>query len=131
MMPENHGYIKITSVPPGEAPLYIRQEWVGLCLPLALPGLRRSRIFGVLSRPKTKLGLYIARKMGKLETKAGYAVLTVTAIEMLGMKSPFAAAWWRKTLPQAPSSLDLLMFAPKCCELTKFDANSWPPPPEI
>ncbi len=73
--------IKITGVPPGEAPLSIRKEWVEILLPVDVkaPAMWRA---GVLS--------------GKFqgESKDDYPVKAGVAIELLRRKSSQAAEWW-------------------------------------
>ena len=48
--------IRIISAPPGEAPDHIRAAWIGLVLPIAVPGARYLPTVGVLSRPKSRFG---------------------------------------------------------------------------
>src|SRR5262245_2514264 len=93
--------LRIVGVPPGEAPLWVREKWVGLHLPLLQ---RRSeavsyRTFGVLSGPKTLFTALVALVTGKLGRESGYAVSVQAAIEVLAKHSPEAAAWWRKNTP--------------------------------
>jgi hypothetical protein len=48
--------IRIVGVPPGEAPFWVREQWVGLELPLTRhPAPRAFYAFGVLSSPRTWL----------------------------------------------------------------------------
>ncbi len=57
--------IKIISTPPGEAPLHIREAWVELVLPLAVPPVRSVWIVGgVLTGPKTALGQWLHLLLG-------------------------------------------------------------------
>src|SRR5262245_51454079 len=89
----------ITAVPAGEAPLWVREKWVGVTLPLAHPSPRHFRIFGVLSGPRTWIGIIGAWLAGKLQQQTGYAVESRVAIELLEMSSPEAAAWWKENTP--------------------------------
>ncbi len=73
--------IKIVAVPPGQAPLEIRQQWVGIILPVAEnlpPNTFEMGVFG-----------------GKCENSGGYPVEIKVAIRELEKKSPEAADWWR------------------------------------
>ena len=93
--------LKITSVPPGEAPEWVREKWIGLELPLAegcdepltLP------TFGVLSIPKSKVGWYLARFFGRERKETGYVVESLTAINLLAQSNHEAAEWWRTHVP--------------------------------
>ena len=77
--------IKIVAVPPGEAPLQIREQWVDLVLPAEK--LRSdAELVGVLTgRTQQRTG--------------GYSVETATAVHELEKKSPEAALWWKRNLP--------------------------------
>ena len=89
--------LKITSVPPGEAPVWVREQWVGLSLPLAqqCTHAHAYRTSGVLSRPTTRIGRLFTRFSGKSGSESGYAVESVLAIQVLAKSSPEAADWWR------------------------------------
>ena len=62
-------HVRITATPPGEAPLWVREKWVGLVLPLAPGGSAPGTYLtsGVLSGPQTRLALLIALITKKLE----------------------------------------------------------------
>jgi hypothetical protein len=49
-------YIRIVRIPPGEAPFWVREKWVGLELPLADGdrGPRGAYTSGVLSGPRNR-----------------------------------------------------------------------------
>ncbi|MBT1513363.1 hypothetical protein KIP88_22985 [Bradyrhizobium sp. SRL28] len=67
--------IRIVAVPPGEAPLWVRQKWVGLDLPVArYSGCRKFLTMGVLSLPRSMLAQWLAMFRGRAELIAGYAV---------------------------------------------------------
>ena len=90
-------HLKITSVPRGEAPLWVREKWVGLALPLGQrstsPGAHWG--FGVLSGPRNLFSCLYALFRGKYEKNSGYVVQASTAVELLTETSPEAADWWR------------------------------------
>ena len=53
--------LHVTSIPPGEAPLWVREKWVGLSLPLAQRKSSPVSVLtsGVLSGPKTFLATFV------------------------------------------------------------------------
>lgn len=72
--------IKIIAVPPGQAPEWVRKEWVGLTMPIAENLPPNTFAMGVLG--------------GKSKNPNGYPIETFTAINILAKKSPKAAQWW-------------------------------------
>lgn len=104
--------LKITSIPPGEAPDWVRQHWVGLALPL--PGGREAPVtlptFGVLSTPKTRIGQYLARFFGGARTETGYLVESLPAFDLLAQSSREAADWWRAHTPELAQPGQYLLF---------------------
>ena len=107
--------IRIISTPPGEAPERIRAAWVGLELPAARTTTSVSTI-GVLSRPKTRTGLFFAWLFGRTQREVGYTVRASSAIEMLATRSPEAAAWWCENSPHAIAPGEYFLFAAEACE---------------
>ena len=77
--------IRIIDIPPGEAPLEVREQWVGLELPLVGgdPYAMQLKTCGVLTGASEP------------EETVGYAVSIEDAVRVLEKKSPEAAAWWR------------------------------------
>ncbi|HTB79402.1 MAG TPA: hypothetical protein VK717_00805 [Opitutaceae bacterium] len=100
-------WVRIVGVPPGEAPAEIREEWLGLALPLAFgrSGACQLNVQGILSRT------------GNPEPQMGYVVLVEDAIDALEEKSPKAAAWWRSNTPQLVSRGRTFLFQEAVCEL--------------
>lgn len=95
-------YIRITSTPPGQAPEWVRKEWVGVEIPV-----------------KTQqVGLAMGALGGEPEAEnlAGYHVNAVQAVSILAQKSPDAAEWWWSNVFDVllPESL---LFARRVCEL--------------
>jgi hypothetical protein len=91
--------IRIIGCPPGEAPRAVREAWIGLELPLPLGRLGRRRGWlttGVVSGPRTWWQRLIGILRGRVEAHAGYAVNGLEAINLLALKDPLAAAWWRE-----------------------------------
>ena len=99
--------VRIIAAPPGEAPLWVRQKWVGLDLPVArYSGCSKFLGFGALTMPRSWLSQWLAVIRGGAELVAGYAVEAAPAVGILARKSPEAAAWWRENTPH--------LIAPKC-----------------
>lgn len=92
--------IRIIAVPPGFAPRAIREQWVGVSIPLATKDdLRRYPLSG--------------QSLGN-ENKGGHLVLRSRAIEALRTaERGEAAAYWR-TLP---ADAAYLRFKQEVCEL--------------
>jgi hypothetical protein len=97
--------IRITGIPPGEAPDYVRVAWVGLELPLAPgeTGPRTTEQVEVLSLRRTG-------------ATAGYVVDGNTAVELLDARSPGAAAWWRANCAAVLDVNGCFIFPPEVCE---------------
>jgi hypothetical protein len=104
--------LHITAVPPGEAPLWVRERWVGLSLPLAQRKATPLSLLtaGVLSGPKGFLSCLVALITGKLERQSGYLVEARAAIAVLEVGSPQAAAWWRENTPHLLRSKRYFVF---------------------
>ncbi len=68
--------IRITSTPPGEAPEHIRQAWVGLVLPVHehYNGPQTRLGVGVLTGPRTWLGVLLGILTGRAKRATGYVV---------------------------------------------------------
>lgn len=108
--------IRITNVPPGEAPLAIRQAWVGLELPLLRKGPGRYLAAGILSGPRSvgeRLKYLLAFRY---RIQSGYIVPTLPAIEVLERSNPSAARWWRENAPHAVRARRYMLFSTECCQ---------------
>ncbi len=94
-------YLHVTSVPPGEAPHWVRLQWVGLALPLAQESQAALPFptFGVLTGPKNVLSCLFAGLTGRLERRSGFLVEAEAAVAILATRNPEAAAWWRANAP--------------------------------
>jgi hypothetical protein len=109
--------IRITEVPPGEAPEDVRRAWVGLVLPLA-PGERGARAAqtsGVLTGPRHVLASLLHLLLGWTRPQQGYVVDAAQAIWLLGESAPDAAAWWRDHAPHVLRPGFRFMFPTWCC----------------
>ena len=110
--------IRIVGVPPGEAPLWVREQWVGLELPLTRHKAPKAfYAFGVLSSPPTWLAQCWEIVRGRAPRIPGYAVESVRAVDILAASSPAAAAWWRENTPDLIRPRRCLLFHEHVCQL--------------
>jgi hypothetical protein len=108
--------VRIIAVPPGEAPLWVREKWVGLELPLACwVSPKRFPTFGALSGPHTCLAQLWAAFRGRANRIHGFAVDAVGAVDILEIASPEAAAWWRQNTPDLIRPKRYLIFHAEVC----------------
>src|SRR5262245_40243771 len=111
--------IRIVGVPRGEAPLSVREAWVGLVLPLSGGPRGRRNVWygaGVLSGPKSFLGSLIAWLSGGYERLDGYPVEVLTAVEILSRTNPEAAQWWRQNAPHLMKPGRRFVFDAEACQ---------------
>ena len=95
-------FIRVTSRPAGEAPDAIRDNWIGLVLPV---------LHEAIGPPAD---LPEAPRVGRL----GYAVRWSDAMRILGAKHPEARDWWKLNV-QATTTV---IFEESCCKLaTDFE----------
>src|SRR5258708_30648821 len=110
--------IRIISTPKGEAPLNVREAWIGLELPLA-PGNRGAGGYyqtqGVLTGPKTFIGALIHLVLGRYSISQGYAVDGSVALEILSATQPEAAQWWREHATRSVAPGKKLVFDAMAC----------------
>jgi len=110
-------YIRILSPPPGEAPDWVRQAWVGMRLPLAQwsRSAHARAGFGVLSGPRGVVAELLAWIRGRTESHLGYSVDVRRALDELERYRPDAAAWWRTNTPHLISGNRKFLFAAESC----------------
>jgi hypothetical protein len=94
--------IKIIATPSGEAPEWVRKEWIGLELPVVEVDIENGIQFGVV-------------KGGPPQNLGGYSVETTNAIKILKEQSPEAAQWWLEN--PLLKFMDVLVFKKEFCEL--------------
>jgi hypothetical protein len=113
------GRVRIIAIPPGEAPPWVREKWVGLELPLATPSrsAQSRRVFGVLSGPAHPLIRLLAALRGCAARETGYAVRVTEAIAELERKSPEAAAWWRENVSHMFTPGRCFLFQERVCQV--------------
>lgn len=108
--------VRITSVPPGEAPFEIREAWVGLVLPLKRKNPQRYLGSGVLSGPRNMLQSLAHLITFRLKMQYGFVVPSVAAVEILEKAQPRAARWWRENAPHNVRPGRYFLFSVECCE---------------
>jgi len=110
--------IRIVALPPGEAPLWVRQAWVGLELPLppVAKSPRRLRVAGVLSGPKSIFDALVAWVSGRYRQAQGFVVPVLPALDVLAAASPEAAAWWRTQTPHLCKPWRCFVFPVDVCK---------------
>jgi hypothetical protein len=111
--------VRIIAIPPGEAPPWVREQWVGLELPLAQSSAsaRSRRAFGVLSGPRGGWARFLAVLGGRTKRETGYPVRVSDALAVLEGKSPEAAAWWRTNVPHMMTPLRCFLFSESVCQV--------------
>lgn len=115
--------VRIIGVPEGPAPLWVREKWVGLDLPVSPPRVVKRRVWRDF---KTRgLFTYFMALLGitseKLETWDGYVVDVRQAVTILEAKHPDAAAWWRENVPHLMGGK--FMFDAAACSINSRDKD--------
>jgi hypothetical protein len=96
------GRVRVFDVPPGEAPLWVRQAWVGVELPTVRRQPRAVPSFQVLSGSHVEPGL-------------GYEVPGPAAVAAVSAVNPAAAEWWRANVPGVLDPRYTLVFPADVC----------------
>lgn len=110
--------VRIIAVPPGEAPLWVREKWVGVELPVAQYSSGRwFYAYDVLSLPRTWVAQWWGIVRGRAERISGYAVESIRAVDILSTSSPEAAAWWRQNTPHLIAPNRYLVFHEETCQI--------------
>jgi len=92
--------IRIVSVPPGQAPEWVREQWVGLELPII---------------EEEQSGMQTGVLGGGAQNIGGFRVDGLVAIKTLEAKSPKAVSWWKENAPAVISNQ--LVFKKEVCQL--------------
>jgi hypothetical protein len=119
--------VRIIAVPPGEAPLEVRQAWVGLVLPIdeRFGGLPvRVPVFGVRTAPTSMLARMWAMITGGARLVDGYVLDPQRCVDILEDHDRKAAMWWRDYAPHMLKKGKRFVFPANVCEVV-FEA-----PPE-
>jgi len=111
--------IRIIACPPGEAPPAVREAWIGLELPLPPGRLGHRRGWlttGVVSGPRTWWQRVIGVLGGRVHAYSGYAVDGLEAVNVLALKDPLAATWWRENCAHLLDGKRHLVFPADVCQ---------------
>ncbi len=110
--------VRIIAVPPGEAPAWVRQKWVGLELPLAQWSSTAStrHVTGVLTGPRGLFARLARLLRGELQEHSGFKVSVVQAVAILERASPDAAQWWRTNTPHLMKPWRCFLFPEHVCK---------------
>ena len=94
-------HLRVNFVPPGEAPAWVRERWVGLMLPLAQASAEPTTRLtsGVLTGPRSYFAKLLALWTGRFDVSEGYIVDAPGALDALESACPEAAAWWKEHRP--------------------------------
>lgn len=104
--------IRITSMPTGEAPEWVRREWVGLVLPTTSSEEGRDTFTEEVVEGEYKGAL---GGPPDPDNMGGFHVQTRKAIEALSAKNLEAGNWWKKNVNLG--AIEHLVFGRKFCEL--------------
>jgi hypothetical protein len=118
--------IRIVDTPPGEAPVAIRNAWIGIVLPL-VPGVvgpQPALVSGVLSGPRGALSALLRLITGRIKRATVYPVRARVAFDLLERHAPDAAAWWRSHTPHLYDDDRVLGFHSHGCELVDDDGHT-------
>lgn len=106
--------IRIVSTPPGEAPLWVREQWVDCELPITRGAAAETFLtVGVLKPHALWRHLWEVLR-GRAEKVDGYFVNAATAVGVLEAKSPEAAAWWKERTPSLLKNGNLIFHKEVC-----------------
>jgi hypothetical protein len=109
--------IRVISPPPGDAPLWVREKWVGVELTSVLGAPPRSFSgASVLASPSFFASVW-RQISGQSRKVSGYPVRVTSAIEALEKSSPEAAMWWRENTPGIVSPSRFFVFDANACEV--------------
>jgi hypothetical protein len=114
-------HVRILQTPPGEAPLDIREAWVGLVLPLrpGESGQRQLMTQGVLTGPRTFTGWLFAHVLGRFKKVDGFCVDAAGAIQVLAKHDTRAADWWQTHFAAGVQPGRALIFHAEACQLVE------------
>ena len=101
----------------GEAPEWVRDAWIGLQLPLLIPGEREWRSIGVLTGPTGYFRGLWAILRGRTCRTRGYVIDAKAAVDILARANPEAAAWWRENAAQRLTGHTGFVFEKEVCLL--------------
>ncbi len=109
--------IRIISVPPGDAPLWVREKWVGVELTSVLGSQPKDYPGASVFAPPSFFASLWRQITGQSRQVNGYPVQVTAAIDALAKSCPEAAMWWRESTPQLLSPHRLFVFDANACEV--------------
>jgi hypothetical protein len=115
--------IRITSVPPGDAPLWVREKWVSVELVSVLGSSPKDFPGASVLAPPSYFASLWRLITGQSRMVNGYPVQVLASIEALEKTSPEAAMWWRQNTPQLLSPHRLFVFDANVCEVVEPPTN--------
>jgi hypothetical protein len=108
--------VRIIKAPIGEAPLWVREAWIGCELPLRDPRERTIDTVGVLSIPRSFFGRIAALWTQRTVKETGYLVDAALAVDRLSAARPDAADWWRANCRWVGKERRAFLFDTPACE---------------
>ena len=93
-------------MPPGEAPEWVKQAFIGLEFPIEGRPEPSTEVGAVSGKVRSSVS-------GKIRPSDGYFVRIGEAIKILEAKNPKVAQWWREN----SAGITGLIFAKDVCEL--------------
>lgn len=110
--------VRIISTPPGDAPLWVREKWIGLDLPIVGNVSRRSLALSIDTK-STALSHWWAVLRRRTEIIHGYHVEAQRAVDILSETSPEAANWWRQNCPDMLRGDRHFVFHAEACQMNE------------
>jgi hypothetical protein len=115
-------YLRVVCVPNGEAPLWVREKWVGLDFPNSITSQKVVNIYiaGVLTKPRNILSAIIGYLLKKYDKKNVYLVNAIQAVSILSKASNDAANWWKENTPYLLKDNSVLCFEENELEFVEY-----------
>lgn len=115
--------VRIVNVPDGDAPLWVRQAWIGLTLPLSdgMDGPILCLTESVLAS-QGWFSRLVRSLVGTGRQDEGYVVDVCEALAVLRASRPDAAGWWSDHCRRAIVRHDRFVFNRAACESAVADA---------
>jgi len=110
-------HIKIVDIPIGEAPLWVREAWIGVEIPLFCQDKNTMEFYGVLSGYPSLAKRLWNRVTGGSPKVTGYIVIARDAVDALAKSNLSAADWWFENVPQLMDGVELFLFDEDACQI--------------
>lgn len=110
-------FIQIIRRPDGEAPIWVRDAWIGTVLPLLIDEPITIETVGVLTGPRSWWGLIWHKLTGRTEQMTGFEVNAAAAVDIVAAQSPEAACWWRGHVAHMLDGQHSFLFDLPACQL--------------